>query len=205
MKNQVIECYENEVFITNKNWKCQLDEKDIQLGYYIQVTNMLDATGEKEFEQYPYLFSIGILPKNCHRSFSIDAGLEDSEAKEYSYLGDVNNYMGSVPADHVLLNTDSINKKLLDSLTIKDACLITTKPSHGTVAAQQGPGAEFTYPQFKDEDSCMSFAKQLVEAYGSTHMCLIGFLLDKPINMVGDTGWGIIETAVNGIKLRGSK
>lgn len=181
-----------------KGWQCTLgdDDKSVPLCYIMEVIDMHGATGEAEFKKYPYLVSIGMMAVKPHKSFYEGEG----KADRLSTIYDCNSYMGSVPVDHKLIQTDSLNKKIMSKLKSGDACLVTQKPQFGTFAAQNGKGAEFQYPQFKTAEAAYEFGKQLIENYGNVTMTLCGFLLDQPINMMGETGWKTIETQVNGRK-----
>lgn len=195
-----IELYEGHSFFSSPSWICGLeDNEELPLGFYLEVTDMYEATGEEEFKQYPFLFSISILPVNCDIEYSKDAGLSDEELEgvDHAYLSDVYSYMGGVPVDHKFLSTDRLNKDLMNQLKIGQAMLVTSNPEYGTVAAQEGPGAELIYPRFKDEDDCQNFAESLIEAYGDALMMMIGFTLDAPINMAGHDGWSVIKSAVD--------
>ena len=77
--------------------------------------------------------------------------------------------------------------------------IVTKKSDFGTVAAQYGQGYEFKYLQFKTEDACEKYVNFLVENRADCLMgMMIGFILDAPINMVGDSGWSVIEKQLKG-------
>ena len=197
MKKQDVkftEVYEGLIFAENKSWNCSLNDKDIPLAYYIEIINMDDVTGEPEYKQYPYLVSISIVTSKPHKSFYEG----DGKANKYSLMQDMVNYMGGVPIDHDLLSTDKLNKNITDELKAKDAKIVTHKQFYGTLAAQRGPSAEITYPQFKNYENAGAWAKELIKLYGGMHMLLCGFLLDRPINLMGETGWSVIERQVGG-------
>jgi len=194
--NKVEELIEGHCFVTNPNWICGVgDNEEVKLGIYIEVMDWFEATGERE--NAPWCFSMSILPVECHPSISKND--DDKFTGEFSHIYDVNSYMGGVPVDHKFLEMDAINEKLMGDLKTKDAVLVTTEHTHGTIAAQKGPGAEFTHPMFTNEEACTAFATALINRYASVIMGLIGFTLDQPINMVGDDGWSSIESALKGI------
>ena len=85
----------------------------------VEVTNMLDATGEDEFKDYPVVFTIGMVNKNIHAS--IDCDVEEDETR---MLDDVISYYGmNCYLDDVIFNMDTDNKKLRSELSIEKACV----------------------------------------------------------------------------------
>lgn len=187
------EIVEGQYVAESKHWSCEIDER-IPLAYHIEVLNMDDATGEPEYKQYPFVVSISIIAAKPSKKFYEG----DGKADRYSTIYDCVSYMGGVPVDHKFLDTDKLNKNITEELKAKQAKLVTYKANFGTLAAQRGAGAEITYPQFKDHDVALAWAKELVSSYGDMLMTLVGFTLDQPINMAGDNGWSTIEHQVTG-------
>lgn len=180
----------------NPNWICGLeDNDDVELALYCEITDMYEATGEKEFEQYPIVASIQIVVADPHKSFDES---DNKDANRLSLISDMVSYMGGVPVDHDYISTDKSNKDITSHLKIKDACLVTHTHDFGTLAAQRGKGTSFSYPQFKTEDAAKAWVQELIKLYGDTLMMMVGFTLDRPINMIGDTGWKTIEQQVKG-------
>ena len=185
------------VFDNDGGWRCGLgDEDDVELALHVEITNMMDATGEPEFTEYPYLVSIGIITAVPHESFYEGTG----DVDRLDLISDMVGYMGSIPIDHQLIATDALNHNITESLPCKDAKLVSRVHDYGTVAAQQGRGTRIICPQFKTEQAARNYALQLIELYGDTVMTLVGFTLDRPINMIGETGWSQIEKMHNGVK-----
>lgn len=183
--------------VDDKSWYCEIDDgKEVPLSLLIEVTDMYGATGEPEFKDYPFVFSVGIIASKPHKSFYEGEGKPTRQGLLY----DCNGYMGTIPVDHKLLRTDELNKKLMGELKAKVAKIVTHTHDYGTLAAQEGKGSSISYPQFKTAKDAYEFAKALVDAYGHSIMRLVGFTLDQPINMIGDTGWSQIETMVKGVK-----
>ena len=59
-------------------WQCETDEV-IPMTLVVEVVNMLDATGEDEYKDYPVVFSIGMLNKNIHESLKDKFDIDDNE------------------------------------------------------------------------------------------------------------------------------
>lgn len=192
---KINEITENNYFIESAegHWTCGLDDKDVKLGLYLEAINMYEATGEKQYKSYPWLFSFSILPSNPHKRFNTEG-----HTSRLSRIFECNSYQGGVPVDHKLLDLDNSNKHLMDNLSAKNAMIHETKPEFGTIAAQKGKGTSFEYPSFKTEDAAYEFAVDLATHYADLLMgIMIGFTLDGPINMAGETGWDTIKNAVS--------
>lgn len=164
-----------------------LTEND--LAVHIEIINMSDATGEPEFDQYPYLVSFTLIAHTPHVSYDETEGRQD----RLSLIYDAVSYMGGVPIDHKLqdLNED----KAMNALKIQDAMLATTKSDFGTIAAQYGKGYEFTYPQFKTAEAALKYARKLLK-----HVDDLDFdwVIDQPINMMGTSGRNTIDSMREG-------
>lgn len=189
----------NSVVAFNKNWVCGLSDQDnVELALHCEIVDMDGATGEPEYKEYPYVVSVSIVAAYPHHSFNELMG--EDKPDQLSLIEDCMSYMGGVPVDHKLLDMDKDNKDITGNLKAKEACLVTKACDYGTVAAQNGKGTEITYPQFKTEEAAQKWIKELVKLYGDCLMSFVGFTLDQPINMIGDTGWGVIENQVSGRK-----
>ena len=196
------ELYNNLVYVTDKGWVFGLDdEKQRNFGIMFEITDMAEDTGEPEFEEYPYLVSAEIMADKCHKSFD-----ESGEKPTHdSLLYDCKSYMGGVPIDHVLTHavqsgteTGEAFDALKAQFTIDEAMVRTVNSNYGTYAAQNGPKSKHQYLQFKTEDAARKFIDYLVEKRCSALSVMIGFILDRPINMMGEDGWRVIRTQVYG-------
>jgi hypothetical protein len=197
---------DNLLYVTDKHWQFGMGENDEmhQFGIIFETIDMLEATGEKEFKQYPFLVSAEIMADNPHVSFDETGGNPDKT----SLLYDCKSYMGGIPIDHELVNAVRNSKEksgeafnlVADQLSANEACVIITSPKFGTIAAQKGPGSEHKYLQFKTEEACQKFIAYILKHRISAMRMMIGFTLDKPINMIGDSGWSVMENQVNGCK-----
>ena len=184
-------CFEQLVQFYKDGWKCEIDDAEVALSIVAMATDMMEATGEDEFKDYPIVPEVGILNKDCHPSISVDmAG--DAWEGEKSDLYDVNGYCGM--ACYILeslLSTDKLNQNIQEKLTIEDACLKSYE-------------CRFTketkyYPAFKTQEKCIDFLTDLIKLYGDSVMGLVGFHLDKPVNLIGETAWKTIELCKDGI------
>lgn len=188
-------------FVTSPSWNVQLGDidKDVPVGLYCSAIDMYEATGENEFKQYPYYIEIEIMAAHPSKKFYEGEG----KPNQIGLIWDTHSYMGGVPVTDKFLSVDESNKKIIDQLKSKDAKVIVEEPQYGSVAARRGRGTEFSYPVFKTREAAEKFLKDLVEEYADLIMgIMVGFMLDMPINMVGDDGWSIIEKQVMGPRNR---
>lgn len=186
------DCEGQHVF-ESKHWSCTISGKKVPLVILMEVLNMEDITGE---EEYPYLVSVSLMVARPHKSFYEGKG----KPSKGELLYECHQYIGGVPFDHELIKIDTLNNNIMGELRAKNAKIKTTKHDYGTIAAQEGKGSSFSYPMFKDSESAYEFGKQLIEAYGDTLLGLVGFILDKPINLVGETGWNVLRKQLKGVK-----
>lgn len=187
---EIKKIYDNDYSIRQyykDGWKCEIDS-EIPMTMVVEVINMLDATGEDEYKDYPVVFSVGMLNKNIHKSIqeSIDCYPDDTPNTDdiLSYYG-MNCYL-----DEVMYEMDSSNKNLKKDLSIDTAC-ISNYECRFTKKQKQ-------YLKFKTEEAAFNFAEKLVLEYGNTIMTLVGFYLDRPVNLVGQTGWDQTEKLEKG-------
>lgn len=166
-----------------EGWYCGVDESEVPMTLVVEVTNMYDATGDDDYKDYPIVFTIGMINKNIHES--IDCDSEDRTLEDIiSYYG-MNMYL-----DDVIYNMDTANKKIRDGLTINKASISSYENRFN--------GDQQEFLKFKNEDDAFKFAEKLVKEYGDVIMCLIGFYLDRPVNLVGNTGWEQTNLFQNG-------
>jgi len=197
----VNEIGEGLIYVTSPDWVFGLeDDNNQQFGVVFEITDMDSATGEPEFEHYPFVVSASIVANNMHESFA-----ESDETDKLSLILDGYSYMGGVPIDHVLtgdvkssIETKDAFTALCDQFTISEATVKTVKHTHGTVAAQRGAGYEFGYLQFKDEEAARKMVNYLIDHRVEVLSIMIGFILDRPINMMGVDGWSNVRKMVEG-------
>jgi hypothetical protein len=186
------EIYEGHLIASNPTWKCGLeDDMDTELSLYVEIIDMAEATGEAEFENAPFIVSVEIVAANPHRDFYEG----DGEPSRMGLLSDTKSYVGGVPIDHRLIETDRINLNLTNKLRAKDAVIVRERRD-----SQNGRGAELVYPRFTSAEAAEKWVKKLIQSYGNVLMTMVGFTLDQPINLMGEDGWSIIRKHVSGPK-----
>jgi len=183
---------EGHYYATRKDWIAGVgpDDREVQLALYLEITDMYEATGEKEFEQWPYLFEASVVVAHPGPKWLKDANseLEGEEGR----LFDSYSYGGGVPVTHILLQEISGGGSNISQFGPRSAKWVVKRASHGTVAAQYGKDTEFKYPQFKSDDVALRFAKELLKR-ATALFGMIGFYMDRPINLAGETGWDRLQ------------
>ena len=199
---------ESHLYVTAKEFTFSLEDgKFRQFGVIFETTDMYDATGDKEFKEYPFIVSAQIMADRCHKSFNENDRVDVKPSKQ-DLLFDCLMYLGGVPIDHIL--TDSILggselgqvdafQNVAGYFNINEACVKTAVHQCGTIAAQRGK-VEFKHLQFKTEEAATKFIDYIVAHRLSALSTMIGLILDKPVNLMGTTGWETIEKQVKGRK-----
>jgi hypothetical protein len=182
-------------YATDKNWIAGLDDDaDTQLALIFEALNLEEATGEDQ-HGYPWVLTASIVPAYPGQKWMDKAsasgagdGIDDPvTALESSYQ-----YGGGIPVTHDLLEIKGGGSDL-NKFDRKQVQWRKSKETFGTVAAQRGPGTVFEYPMFAESDDAIAFAKELLKRAPAL-FGLIGFFLDRPINMAGETGWDTLRS-----------
>lgn len=114
--------------------------------------------------------------------------------------------MGGVPITHDL--TDSIKREdekgdafsaLAKQFSVEEATVIRRTETAGTIAAQRGR-QEFKHLQFRDENTARKFIDYILEHRTQALGTMIGFILDRPINLIGTSGWSVLSEMIEGKK-----
>lgn len=185
-------CSEQLKQFYKEDWQCQIDGENVPMTIVVESLDMDQITGESEYKDYPIVPEIGLLNRDCHISITKDmAGQDFNPESEFSDLYDVRSYCGA--ACYILdeiLNIDKLNKNIQANLKISDACLKSYECRFTGEIKQ--------YPAFKTHEACLEFLTALVMKYGDIVMAMIGFYLDKPVNLVGNTGWETVKLCLKG-------
>lgn len=198
MKFKKIELNENLYFFKSPDLNCYLDDKKVNMGLIVEILDTREFDDMAD-ENFPFIVSMGLMTSRPHKSF--DAWDGENPTSIESLIYDCNSYMSSIPVDHFL--QDAINgglDEILPLFNVGEAKKVTIRPKFGTIAAQKGPGSEYSYLQFSDLDQAEKFIDFIIENRVHSLTMTIGFILDRPINIMGENGWGQVETMVNGSK-----
>lgn len=194
------------LYVTQPSWTFGLDDGDQQqFGVLFEIIDMYDATGEEEFENYPFVVEASIVAHEPSQEFAEDAGV-DLSPDDYGYnlalIEMAYQYGGGVPITHII--QDEISKgsdkglqPLLKGIPKRDYDIVEVTPQFGTVAAQRGPGTRQETVHFADYDAARKYVENMLSRLDALGV-MIGFILDRPINMMGEPGWSTMEMHVFG-------
>jgi len=179
-KNTLIEIDERYYYKETDNWKCELEGQEVKLGLVIEVLDLRDIDSDvKDSDPYPYTIQAGIIPQNPSESYW--EGDEDyNENLRLSLIRDFISYCGSVAYI-------SEPEDLKDRFTLKEATLASYE--------DRFTGSTKQYLRFSEDglEKALELYTEAVEVNFST----IGFVLDRAVNLVGDTGWSELEKSLN--------
>lgn len=192
------EIYTGNYYATERGWRVGLGDQDldIQLALYLDITDMLEATGEKEFEDWPLNMEISLVvarpgPLWLEKALGSGSGADSGEISEEQALEESYRYGGGIPVTHILLDEISGGESNTTKFSRDEVKWVTKPVTHGTIAAQRGKGYKFRYPMFREDDVALRFAEELLKRADGL-FGMVGFHLDRPVNMVGDDGWSMI-------------
>jgi len=203
MKTWIIN--ESSQYVTDKSFQLTTD-KLRQFGIVFETTNMMEATGEPQYENYPFVVSAVIVLDKPSKKFAKEAGLGNSVSK-LGAIAQCVSYMGGVPVDHILQdemkssNESGIGSNfdlIANQFNATEATVNVQTSQFGTVAAQRGKLSQFKSLHFATEKAAQKYIDYLILNRLFALSMLVGFILDRPINMVGHNGWSQIETMATG-------
>ena len=167
------ECCEMIVF-KDKNWTAILSEKEIKLNLVCEAIDMDGATGET-MDGYPIMLACAIMVDS--KDMSKKYKKEVSQSMESSTIFDAYEYSGGVTVNHTL---NSITEVKPVSHTNAKCKIIDDKKWGKEVWCET-------------TDDALQYAKDIYSSKAEALFGLVGFVLDQPINRIGNTGWDILE------------
>lgn len=170
--------YPDMIALKDKNWDAILDSKKVNLDLVCEAVDMESATGEVKDEEYPILLTCSIMVDPEDMSSKYKKNVKEAMG-EFS-LYDAYHYSGGVPADRVLSSIEPA-----EGISTHAECKIIEDDGNGVWC--------------KSEEDAITYAKDVYSKKAQALFGLIGLVLDKPVNMIGNTGWDIIEHQAEGI------
>jgi len=156
-----------------KEFTCILDDDtEVKLGILAEQINWRDHDPEYDKDQYFIGLQFSILPIDpIHPDILKEAlrciGIKPEDATEEAKIYAVYRYAGGVPCTAMIIHTIEHNFGRLDR-------------------------EEFDFKSWKDADRVVRFAAKIAPAVSG----LIGFILDQPVNRIGNSGWEVINYIV---------
>ena len=161
------------VWMTDPSWTCILEENDIHLGLYVEIIDLRGYDSSEDEKEYPFLAnaSVMVIPEEASPEFLDDVRSGDDFEPD---ANDILHYGGGVPASNFLEGIHGGPDSDVPSILKKDRF-----------------GRKNRY--FKTYEDAEQYTKEVYASNAHAMFGLIGFLLDQPINLMGNDGWSIIR------------
>ena len=166
------------VAFKDKDWNAEIGDKEINLGLVCEATDMESAVGGFEDDKYPISLNCSVMvnPKDMSKKYKDKI---ESYSDDKTNIFDAYSYDGGIPATHFL---DGISGS-----------------AKTTAKCIQRDGKWGKGMWCESEDDALQYAKDIYQHNAQAMFGLIGFLLDQPINRIGNSGWDIVEHQAFGI------
>lgn len=198
---------DTRIYATDPGWTCGLknDEPHIQLGIYAHLINTAEYGYGEAPEDYPILCQFNVV---VHNPAINDSALESCGLDRDYFEPFENDPEAQAEAVREMLQDYGSSGVPVDSLLVygirghleKDALGALLEGLEGVkLCDSKNPftGEPCKVPWFSSWEDAEEFCKRALKR-GDTLMGLIGFALDKPVNMVGADGWSMIRAQVEG-------
>ena len=160
------------VAFKDKDWNAEIGDKEINLGLVCEATDMESAVGGFEDDKYPIRLGCTVMvsPKDMSPRFKDKVNTYSDETPN---IFDVYEYGGGVPAT-----------RFLEGITGSE------KTTAKCVQRDDEWGKRMWC---ESEEDALQYAKDIYQSDAQAMFGLIGFLLDQPVNRIGNTGWDVVE------------
>lgn len=172
-------CEGHHLYATDPGWRCGQTERQ-QLGIYVKMENMLEATGDERFEDCPWMVQFEIVP---HRPSEKGEAFDANEMEWINeHAGEDGKYRFELMREHLQGYGAGVPlNRQLTGVTAPGKGLPTPK---GAVQDHEDQWA-----MFENLEDAQEYAEAMLEQRAQGLMCLIGFVLDAPVNGMGTSGW----------------
>jgi len=178
MKTEITEIH-NGFEITNSDWTCGLTDgdgvKDVGLSVFANIVDMREYDSDFDDAEFPFMLDFKIVPtlKSLSEE-SIDSLVENSCLEPN--VSDVSDHLGSVNID------------------INNSCSHVNEDFTNINCDYSQDSAIYCETQ----EDAVSFVNKIAVNRLESFMLTIGFHFDLPMNLLGTTGWEILESIVYG-------
>jgi len=184
---RIIELDDNTIYIDDESFKCQIEEdKDIYLGLICEAIDLRELDSRFDDDPYPVVVEtqIVVAPRSLDSNYLERANegenleLNNDGIKVYvSYR-----YSGGVP-----VNMESIKGSVTCDV---DSEVRTQKHRlYGEIKVRH----------FRTVADALKYAKTVYKHNAQAVFGLVGFYLDRTLNLIGTTGWDIINLQANNV------
>ena len=172
------ELTETVVYIHNKEWNCETDKR-IKLGLMVEAIDQREISEEFDKDAYPVVNETQIVVDNASLSEDyLKSAMEDY--KEFKNNGCVKQLEAYMYSGGVPVNMEGISGAVKCDV---DNETRTFKNAYG----------ERKTRVFRTIEDALEYAKTVYAHNAIALFGLVGFWLDKRVNLIGTTGWDIIE------------
>jgi len=172
-----IEFYDG-IWVEDPSWKCEIDNgRSVKLGALFRITNLPDLGLLEEDSPKPWLVESKIYPhpRELDTRVIMDMGVNPSYPDE-DLIGYMVGYMSGVPFD-------------------AQAIVPSDEEADKMPGIKMPAGIEM--PLFKTEQEAREFCERKIRVLPVV-FGLIGFILDAPVNRIGETGWEYLSNMITG-------
>jgi len=175
---RVMEIDDNTIYIDDPSFYCMDDDgKKIYLGLICEALDLRELDERYDNDPYPVILltQIVVAPKSLHPKF-----LERANDEHYDLNNDgikilvTYQYAGGVP-----VNMESIKGSVKSKVDSETRTTIRF-------------GQEEKIRYFRSIEDALEYAKTVYKHNSRALFGLVGFYLDKTLNLAGTTGWDII-------------
>jgi hypothetical protein len=180
-QTQINDLNETVLYVQNNEWTCILDttkkSKTVKLGLVVEAIDMREIDSEHDNEPYPVMLECSIVVDAKSLSKRYLKRVHDNDGNESREAWQIDSYMysGGVPVDMEGITSNA--KSNVDNEL--------------RTWFNQRRG-EFKTRQFRTIEDALEYARNVYAHNAITLFGLVGFYLDKTVNLVGTTGWDII-------------
>ena len=161
------------------NWACVIDDEAVKLGLVLEVLDLREIDPDIDDDDlHPYVIQASIVPQKPDERFYEG---DEPYKNEYrmSLIFDYYSYCGSV-----CYLEEPI--KLKEKFTLDEASLHSY--------TDRFTKSKKSYLRFSDK--ALDKALELYSSEAEKSFTFIGFILDKPVNLIGTTGWDELAEAI---------
>lgn len=194
-------------YVENPSWRFGLDDAvDRQFGLVVEAIDLAASGALEDESEFPIIVEISIVahdPSKHYREKKF-GGWEGIKAGDRRALIEAAyNYGGGVPVTHILHDVQAPGKRkgltgALEGVDPQSYKVFDRVAAFGTVAAQRGK-TNYAFPRFRvrEWDDLEIYVGNMIDRAAVLGI-MIGFILDKPINLAGHDGWSVMRRWVNG-------
>ena len=169
--------------------KCVLsDNKEVKLGVIAEIIDLREFDEQYDNDPYPFVIEFSLIPlepsqKAIQETFK-GYDINPKEVEKPYLIAEIYRYFGGVP-----FNIESIKANDEDKFLKEIDSEVRTRI--------QRLWGEIKVRYFRTIEDADKFIKKVAPLRLPALSVMIGFVLDRPLNLVGWTGWDIIEHIVN--------